>query len=41
MSVGGLHVMLHGGDVVVKRMWVVVGRCVAVVGGVTGMVVVD
>ena len=41
MSVGGLHVMLHGGDVVAKRTWVVIGWCVAVVGGVAGMVVVD
>ena len=39
-SAGGLHVTLHGGDVVVKRTWVVIGWCVKVVGGVIGMVVV-
>ena len=41
VSVGGLRVILHWGDVVAKRTWVVVGRCVEVVGGVAGMVVVS
>ena len=41
MSAGRLHVMLHGGDVVAKRMWVVIGRFVEVVGGIAGVVVVD
>ena len=41
VSVGGLHVMLHWGDVVVKQTWVVVGWCVEVVGGIAGVVVVD
>ena len=36
----GLDVTLHRGDVVAKRTWVVVGRCVEVVGGVVCMVVV-
>ena len=40
MSAGGLDVTLHWGDVVAKRTWVGVGRCVEVVGGVVGMVVV-
>ena len=40
VSAGGLLVTLHWGDVVAKRTWVVVGRCVEVVGGVVGMVVV-
>ena len=40
MSAGRLHVTLHGGDVVAKQMWVVIGRCVEVVGGVIDMVVV-
>ena len=40
VSAGGLQVTLHQGDVVAKQMWVVVGRCVEVVGGVIGMVVV-
>ena len=40
-SLGGLHVMLHWGDVVAKRTWVVVGRCVEVVGGIAGVVVVS
>ena len=40
VSAGGLHVMLHGGDMVAKQMWVVVGRRVEVVGVVIGMVVV-
>ena len=31
VSVGGLRVTLHWGDVVAKRTWVVVGRCVEVV----------
>ena len=38
VSVGGLRVTLHWGDVVAKRTWVVVGRCVEVVGGVAGVV---
>ena len=33
--------MLHGGNMVAKRTWVVVGWCVEVVGGVAGVVVVD
>ena len=40
VSAGGLLVTLHRGDVVAKRTWVVVGRCVKVVGGVVGVVVV-
>ena len=40
VSAGGLDVTLHWADVVVKRMWVVVGRCVEVVGGVVCVVVV-
>ena len=40
VSAGGLDVTLHRGDVVAKRTWVVVGRCVEVVGGVVCMVVV-
>ena len=40
VSQHGLHVVLHGGDMVVKRTWVVVGQCVEVMGGVVGMVVV-
>ena len=40
VSVSGLHVTLHRGDVVAKRTWVVVGRCVEVVVGVVGVVVV-
>ena len=40
ISAGGLLVRLHRGDVVAKQMWVVIGRCVEVVGGVVGMVVV-
>ena len=31
--------MLHGSDVVARRMRVVVGQCVEVVGGVIGVVV--
>ena len=31
VSVGGLHVTLHWGDVVAMWTWVVVGRCVEVV----------
>ena len=38
---GRLHVMLHRGDVVVKRTRVVIGRFVEAVGGIAGMVVVD
>ena len=41
MSAGQLRVMLHGGDIVAKRMWVVVGQFVKVVGGIAGVVVVD
>ena len=41
VSSGGLDVTLHRGDVVAKRTWVVVGRCVEVVGGVVCMVVVE
>ena len=40
VSVGGLRVTLHGGDMVAKWMWVVIGRFVEVVGGVAGVVVV-
>ena len=40
LSAGGLHVRLHRGDVVAERTWVVVGRCVEVVGGMVGVVVV-
>ena len=40
VAAGGLDVTLHRGDVVAKRTWVVVGRCVEVVGGVVCMVVV-
>ena len=40
MSAGGLDVTLHQGDVVAEWMWVVVGRCVEVVGGMVGVVVV-
>ena len=31
VSVGGLRVILHWGNVVATRTWVVVGRCVEVV----------
>ena len=41
VSAGQLHVMLHGGDIVAKWTWVVVGRFVEVVGGIAGVVVVD
>ena len=34
------HVALHGGNVVAKQTWVVIGQCVQVVGGILGMVVV-
>ena len=37
---GGLCLPLHGIDVLAKRMVVVVGRCVEVVGGIVGVVVV-
>ena len=40
MSAGRLLVTLHQGDVVAKQTWVVIGRCVEVVGGVVGVVVV-
>ena len=40
VSPSGLDVALHGVDVVVKRMWIVVGRCVEGVGDVVVMVVV-
>ena len=40
VSAGGLLVTLHRGDVVAKRTWVVIRRCVEVVGGVVGVVVV-
>ena len=40
VSAGGLDVMLHQGDMVAEQMWVVIGRCVEVVGGVVGVVVV-
>ena len=40
VSAGGLDVTLHWGDVVAKQTWVVVGRCVEVVGGVVDVVVV-
>ena len=40
LSAGGLDVTLHRGDVVAEQMWVVVGRCVEVVGGMVGVVVV-
>ena len=33
-----LYATLHGSDVVARRMRVVVGRCVEVVGGVVGVV---
>ena len=36
---GGVYATLHGGDMVARRMRVVVGRCVEVVGGVVGVVV--
>ena len=38
VSSGGLHVMLHGGDMAVKQMWVVIGQCVEVVGDIVGVV---
>ena len=40
VSGGGLDVTLQRGDVVAERTWVVVGRCVEVVGGMVGVVVV-
>ena len=40
VSPSGLHVALHGVDVVAKWMWIVVGRCVKVMGDVVGVVVV-
>ena len=40
LSPSGLHVALHGVDVVAKRTWIVVGQCVEVVGDVIGVVVV-
>ena len=40
VSPSGLHVALHGVDVVAKRTWIVVGRCVGVVGDIVGVVVV-
>ena len=40
MSPSGLHVALHGVDVVAKQTWIVIGRCVEVVGDVVGVVVV-
>ena len=40
VSAGGLHVMLHGGNMVEKWTWIVIGRHVEVVGGVIGVVVV-
>ena len=40
VSPSGLHVALHGVDVVVKQTWIVVGRCVEVAGDVVGVVVV-
>ena len=40
VSPSGLHVALHGVDVVAKRTWIVVGQCVEVVGDVVGVVVV-
>ena len=40
VSPSGLHVALHGVDVVAKRTWIVIGRCVEVVGDVVGVVVV-
>ena len=40
VSAGGLLVTLDRGDVVAKRTWIVVGRCVEVVGDVVGVVVV-
>ena len=33
VSPSGLHVALHGVNVVAKRTWIVVGRCVEVVIG--------
>ena len=40
VSPSGLHVALHGVDVVAKQTWIVVGWCVEVVGDVVGVVVV-
>ena len=39
VQLGGGYGTLHGSDVVVRRMGVVVVQCVEVVGGVVGMVV--
>ena len=36
---GGVYATLHGSDVVTRRMRVVVGRCVEVMGGIIGVVV--
>ena len=36
---GGVYVTLHGSDVVTRRMRVVIGRCVEVMGGIVGVVV--
>ena len=36
---GGIYATLHGSDVVTRRMQVVIGRCVKVMGGIVGVVV--
>ena len=40
MLPSGLHVALHGVDVVAKQTWIVIGWCVKVVGDIVGVVVV-